>query len=78
MDCLSVNFIIPSIAERPALYAWPAPECSEDMCNSRSDTHGLCVESQKPHTDKELIVEAKRLGFNRVEIITSSGIRNLD
>ncbi len=75
--CRSAGYIIPAISERPAIFGWPSNECYEFLCGPRFHSNGLCDKSKKNFTDSELLSEAKQLGFDRVDIITESGIRIL-
>lgn len=77
MDCRGTGYLIPAIAQRPALYAWPSNDCYTFLCGSRFHSNGLCEKSQESFTDSQLIDEAKKLGFSRVDIVTSEGIRSL-
>lgn len=73
----SVGYFIPAISEHPALYAWPTKESYSFLCGPRYHSNGLCEKSQGKFTDSQLIAEAKKLGFDRVYIVTSKGIRDL-
>lgn len=77
MDCRGTGYLIPAIAQRPALYAWPLTACYSFLCGPRFHSNGLCEKSQESFTDEQLIAETKKLGFSSVEIVTSSGIRSL-
>lgn len=77
MFCRGAGLFIPAISERPALYAWPTNECFDFLCGPRFYSNGLCEKSQKAFTDEQLLLEAKNIGFERVDIVTSKGIRNL-
>jgi hypothetical protein len=77
MFCRSTGYFIPAISERPALYAWPTMKCYDFLCGPRFYSNGLCEKSQESFTDKQLISEARRLGFDGVYIVTSKGIRSL-
>jgi hypothetical protein len=76
-DCRGAGYLIPAMAQRPALYAWPSNDCYSFLCGPRFHSNGLCEKSQESFTDTQLIEEAKKLGFHRVDIVTSSGIRSL-
>ncbi len=77
LHCNASGYLLSAISERPSLYAWPSPTCYEWLCGPRFHSDGLCEESQKNHTDDELIREAKRLGFEEVYIVTSGQTRVL-
>lgn len=76
-DCRSASFIIPAISERPALYGWPSTDCFEFLCGPRFHSNGLCRKSMLSYSDEELIIEARRIGFEQVLIVTSKEIRTL-
>lgn len=73
----NASYFIPAISERPALYAWPSKESYSFLCGPRYYSNGLCEKSQGSFSDLQLLSEANRMGFNRVYIVTSKGIRNL-
>lgn len=77
MDCRGAGYLIPAIAQRPALYAWPTTACYSFLCGPRFHSNGLCEKSQEYFTDDELVGEAKKLGFSGVDIVTTQGIRSL-
>lgn len=77
MDCKAMAHLIPAISEKPALFAWPEAACYSFLCGPRFHSNGLCAESQKVHNDVELLSEAVRLGFDEVDVVTSTGIRTL-
>lgn len=77
LDCRGTGYLIPAVSERPALYAWPSKDCYAFLCGPRFHSDGLCEKSQESYTDSELMNEAKRLGYSKVEIVTSKGIRSL-
>jgi hypothetical protein len=73
----NLPYFIAAISERPALYAWPSKESYSYLCSPRFHSNDLCEKSQGSFTDTQLLNEANRLGFNRVFIVTSKGIRKL-
>lgn len=75
--CKGAGYFISAISERPALYAWPAKTCSEFVCGPRFHSDGLCDKSQGAFTNEQLLSEAKRMGFEKVDIVTSNGITSL-
>ncbi len=75
--CRKVGLIIPAVSERPALYGWPSNECYGFLCGPRFHSNGLCEKSKGVFTDEELLTETKRLGFNRVYVVTSKETRIL-
>lgn len=77
MFCRGTGYLIPAISQRPALYAWPSNECYGFLCGPRFHSKGLCEISQQSFTDEQLIGEARKLGFDQVDIVTLSGIRRL-
>lgn len=77
MDCRGTGYLIPAIAQRPALYGWPSNDCYQFLCGPRFHSNGLCEKSQESFTDEQLIAEAKKLGFSGVEVVTSNRIRSL-
>jgi len=77
LSCNATSYFIPAISERPALYAWPDPGCYDYGCSARFHAEKLCLESQKGHTDQQLLKEAQKMGFLKVVIVTSSGVRSL-
>ena len=77
MSCRHSTYFIPAISERPALYAWPDVNCYSYQCGPRFHSYDYCENSQKFHTDNELLNEAKRLGFYGVIFINNDGIRSL-
>ena len=77
MDCRGTGYLIPAIAQRPALYGWPSNDCYQFLCGPRFHSNGLCEKSQESFTDEQLIAEAKKLGFSGVEVVTSNRIQSL-
>lgn len=75
--CRATTYIIPAIAERPALYSWPTEACYSFLCGPRFHSNGLCAKSSELYTREEVIAEANRLGFNKVYLVTRNDIQTL-
>lgn len=77
IDCRSAGYLISAISERPAIYGWPSTECYPFLCGPRFHSNGLCEKSQQIYSDGELLSEAKKMGFDRVDVITAKEVRVL-
>ncbi|TGM60661.1 hypothetical protein [Leptospira vanthielii] len=75
--CRSASFIISGIAERPAIYGWPADACYNLLCSDRFQSNGLCEKSIQSYGDNELLIESRKLGFSEVIILTKNGMKTL-
>ena len=77
LDCRAMPFVISSISEKPALYAWPSNDCYSYLCGARFTSNGLCKTSGLAKSDIELKAEAYKMNFTMIAIIDANGIRYL-
>lgn len=75
--CVNLHHAISAISERPAIYGWPRgdKDCYWFLCSNRYRSNGLCEKSQQNYSDRELLEEARKLGFDEVIIVKELEVR---
>jgi len=75
--CRATTYTISAIAERPALYSWPSEACYEFLCGPRFHSDGLCEASGEVYTREEALMETRRLGFEKLYLVTEKEVEIL-